>query len=197
MKWEDSTEIILIIAQKSRTCTLSIAALTEKIIKMHFAQTRNCRERKKEREGQPCKCQHRYLPAREPIPTQVSARWSELWHTSSTLGPCQAAPSAAPAAPPEAHTLPDSHNLYLSWPDYDRSGTHTWAFPPACCHGLGSTAIALLSLCRSLQGEEPRAAVPSQVRVGNQPPLTFQKLSLWSWARETHLDARCDVGQGF
>lgn len=124
---------------------------------MHLAETRNCRERKKEWEGQPCKCQHRYLPAREPIPTQVSARWSELWHTSSTLGPCQAAPSAAPAAPPEAHTFPDSHNLYLSLPDWGRSGTPTWAFHPARCHGwaallpwVGSTAIALPSPCGSL-----------------------------------------------
>lgn len=47
------------------------------------------------------------------------------------------------------------------------------------------------------EGEEPKAAVLSQVRAGNQPLISFQKLSLWSWARDTHLDARCDGGQGF
>lgn len=45
--------------------------------------------------------------------------------------------------------------------------------------------------------EELRAAVPRQVRVGNQPLLSFQKLLLWSWARDTHLDEWCDGGQSF
>lgn len=47
------------------------------------------------------------------------------------------------------------------------------------------------------EGEEPRPAVLSQVRVSNQPLFSFQKLSLWSWAPDTHLDAWCDGGQGF
>lgn len=142
-------------------------------------------------------------PAREPIPTWVSARWRELWHTNNTLAPCQAAPFAAP---PEAHTFPDSHWLYLSVPDSGRSGTRAF-HAAAAVRGsalqswLGSAAIALLSPCSpwpaQWEGEELRAAVPSQVRLGNQPPTSFQKLSLWSWARDTHSDARCDGGQGF
>lgn len=127
---------------------------------MHFAQTRNCRERKSQR-GQPCKCQRRYMPAREPVPTQVSAWWSEPWHTSNTLAQCQVAPFAAPAeqaVPPEAYTFPDSHYLYLSLPDSSRSGIHTElaftqpaAVPSSALQGwLGSITIALLSPCRPL-----------------------------------------------
>lgn len=177
---------------------------------MHFAQTRNCRERKNQR-GQPCKCQRRHTRAREPVPTQVSAWWSEPWHTSNTVAPCQAAPFTAPAepaVPPEAHTFPDSHYLYLSLPDSGRSGTHTEPFTslllcPVLPTRAGWAALLLLfshparPWPAQWEGEEPRPAALSQVRVSNQPLFSFQKLSLWSWARDTHLDTRCDGGQGF
>lgn len=45
LKWEDSIDIILIIALKSRTCTLDIVGLREWIREMHFAQTREKRMR--------------------------------------------------------------------------------------------------------------------------------------------------------
>lgn len=161
--------------------------------------------------GQPCKCQRRHTRAREPVPTQVSAWWSEPWHTSNPLAPCQAAPLTAPAepaVPPEAHTFPDSHYLYLSLPDSGIPGTHTEPFTslllcPVLPTRAGWAALLLLfshPACpwpAQWEGEEPRPAALSQVRVSNQPLFSFQKLSLWSWARDTHLDTRCDGGQGF
>lgn len=117
---------------------------------------------------------------------------------------------AGPAAPPEAHRRSCCSSLTISswvcqtWADL----AHTLSLSPSLlpCPALPSWAALLLLLLFShpaghwpaqWEGEELRAAALSQLRGGNQPLLSFQKLSLWSWAHHTHSDARCVGGQGF
>lgn len=138
LKWEDSIEIILIIAWKSRTWTLGIAALREWIRKMHFAQPRNL-QRKKGWEGAALQtastgtCLPESLSPRRFQLDEVS---SSIWHASNTLAPqVRQGPLADPggtAVPPEAFTFRDSHYLKHSLPDLGRSGACTEPFTSAC-----------------------------------------------------------------
>lgn len=220
LKWEDSIEIILIIALKSRTCTLDIVGLREWIREMHFAQTR---EKRMRGVAVPTGSTGPHL-TESPSPHrfqlhEVGSRILTHWQPPGPQlrqGPL--ADMGGMVVPPETFIFPDSHHLKHSLPDLGRFGACTEPFNPSChpCPAsaqqvwLSSIATALLSPLNvpdqpseAIVGQAFKVRKTSCTESGqgldsNQALSSSQELYHRFWACDTYLDtALCDGGHGF